>query len=174
MYAANESGAVWSVDSLFEAGPGELLLVSEPTQEQLAKAFPGYRQKYAERLCAVIDSTADSVRQQCIGDSWRAAEYQRTASEAAAFKQAGYPADAVPRAVASWAISGRTAQEAADDILRESARYDEALYLIRDQRLGAKERVRSLVDQGKIDQARTVADQARKGLNQVVAGQVSI
>lgn len=174
MYAANETGAVWSVDTLFEAGAGELLLFEEPTEEDLAKAFPGYRDKYTERLCAAIDSAADSARQKCIGDPLRAAEYQRTASEATAFKAAGYPAKAVPRAVASWAISGRTAREAADDILRESDRYDEALYTIREQRLGAKERVRSLVDEGKIDQARTLTDLACKGLCQAVAEQVTI
>jgi hypothetical protein len=174
MYAANETGAVWSVDTLFEAGPGELLLAKEPTQEDLARAFPVYRDKYAERLCAVIDSAADSARQTCIGDPLRAAEYQRTASEALAFKDAGYPLKAVPRAVASWAINGRTAREAADDILRESDRYDEALYTIREQRLGAKERIRSLVDEGKIDQARTLADQACKGLSQAVVGTVNI
>lgn len=174
MYAANETGAVWSVDTLFEAGPGELLLAAEPTPEDLAKAFPGFRDKYAERLCAAIDSAADSARQTCIGDPLRAAEYQRTAFEALAFKDAGYPLNAVPRAVASWAINGRTAREAADDILRESDRYDEALYTIRDQRLGAKERIRSLVEEGKIDQARALMDQACKGLCQAVVGKVSL
>lgn len=157
MYAANETGAVWSVDTLFEAGPGELLFGKEPSAEQLAKAFPGYRAKYAQRLCADIDAAADAARQSVVGDPLRAAEYERTATEAATFRDAGFPDDAVPRAVAAWAIGDRSSKEAAEDILREADRFHEALYAIRAQRLAAKEEVRQLVDQERIDNAHAVA-----------------
>ncbi|PNA66102.1 phage tail protein, partial [Pseudomonas sp. FW305-76] len=83
----------------------------------------------AEEMCFRIDAYADEMRRLVAVDPLRAVEYERTAAEAQAFKDAGYPEDAVPRTVAAWAIMGRTAEEAADGILTEAAKYAEVLYL---------------------------------------------
>lgn len=108
-------------------------------------------------LCAQIDVAADMARSAVAGDPLRAVEYQRAADEAQAFKDAGYPDNAVPPMVAAWAIGGRTAQQAADSILGESAAYNGALVLIRTTRLGAKEQIRALMADEQQEQAQALA-----------------
>lgn len=124
----------------------------------------------AAALCDQIDAAADAARRAVAGDPLRAVEYDRAAVEAQAFKDAGYPADAVPRTVAAWAISGRTAQQAADNILLESAAYTEALYQIREARLGAKELVRHAMAAGNVDQAQDVAAETIAAIKSAITG----
>lgn len=124
----------------------------------------------AESLCQAVDKAADNARRAVAGDPLRAVEYDRAAEEAQAFKDAGYPADAVPRTVAAWAISGRTAQQAADNILLESAAYTEALYQIREARLGAKELVRQAMAAGNVDQAQDIAAETIAAIESSIAG----
>lgn len=119
-------------------------------------------------LCARIDEYADQARQAVSGDPLRAVEYERAAAEALAFKNNGYPADAVPRSVAAWAIMGRTAQDAADDILTEAAQYAERLYLIRERRLEAKESIRHKLAAGAADEARQIADEVISNIQSAV------
>lgn len=121
-------------------------------------------------LCQQIDTTADTARRAVAGDPLRAVEYDRSASEARAFKDAGYPADAVPRTVAAWAIGGRTVQQAADNILLESAAYTEALYQIREARLGAKELVRQAMAAGNVDQAQDIAAETIAAIESAITG----
>lgn len=121
-------------------------------------------------LCTRIDTAADTARARVAGDSLRAVEYDRAASEAQAFADAGYPVDAVPRTVAAWAISGRTPQQAADSILAEAAAYTEALYVIRETRLAAKEQVRKLMAAGEVEQAQQLAEQTIAAIEAAVAG----
>lgn len=124
----------------------------------------------AAELCSAIDMAADAARRAVAGDPFRAVEYDRAAAEAQAFKDAGYPADAVPRTVAAWAISGRTAKQAADNILLESAAYTEALYQIREARLGAKELVRQAMAAGNVDQAQDIAAETIAAIESAIAG----
>lgn len=124
----------------------------------------------AANLCAQIDTAADAARSAVAGDPLRAVEYDRAAAEAQAFKDAGYPADAVPRTVAAWAIGGRTAQQAADNILLESAAYTEALYQIREARLGAKELVRQAMAAGNVDQAQDIAAETIAAIESAITG----
>lgn len=121
-------------------------------------------------LCYQIDTAADAARRAVAGDPLRAVEYDRAAMEAKAFAEAGYPADAVPRTVAAWTISGRTAQQAADNILLESAAYTEALYQIREARLGAKELVRQAMAAGNVDQAQDIAAETIAAIESSIAG----
>jgi hypothetical protein len=121
-------------------------------------------------LCQQIDSAADTARRAVAGDPLRAVEYERSATEAQAFKAAGYPAEAVPRTVAAWAIGGRTAQQAADNILVESAAYTEALYQIREARLGAKEMVRQAMIAGEVDQAQDIAAETIAAIESAISG----
>lgn len=125
----------------------------------------------AADLCARIDSYADQARQVVAGDPLRAVEYERAAAEAQAFKDAGYPVDAVPRTVAAWAIMGRTPAEAADGILTEAAKYAEVLYMVRERRLEAKELIKSKIAAGAIDGAKRLADEAIKAIQAAVTGQ---
>lgn len=121
-------------------------------------------------LCNAIDTAADTARRAVAGDPLRAVEYDRAASEAAAFKAAGYPADAVPRTVAAWAINGRSAQQAADSILAEAAQYTEALYFLRETRLQAKDLVRQAMDAGNVEQAQDIAAETIASIQAAVAG----
>lgn len=124
----------------------------------------------ADQICACIDTAADAARGRVAGDPLRAVEYDRARVEAQAFADAGYPADAVPRTVAAWAINGRTAQQAADSILAEAAAYTEALYVIRETRLAAKEQIRMLMDAGEVEQAQQLAEQTIAAIEAAVAG----
>ncbi|RMQ48615.1 hypothetical protein ALQ04_01965 [Pseudomonas cichorii] len=110
----------------------------------------------AEELCEQIDS----VQLVSALEALRALEYSLASSEAQAFKVAGYPVDDVPRAVAAYVINGRTPQEAADLILQASADSADMVYRIREVRLAAKERVRTLVAAGEHDQAKAVVIEA--------------
>lgn len=124
----------------------------------------------AASLCSQIDAAADTARRAVAGDPLRAVEYERSAVEAQAFKTAGYPANAVPRTVAAWAIGGRSAQQAADNILVESAAYTEALYQIREARLGAKEMVRQAMTAGDEDQAQDIAAETIAAIESAISG----
>ena len=124
----------------------------------------------AEELCARIDTAADAARSRVAGDPLRAVEYDRARIEAQAFADAGYPAETVPRTVAAWAINGRTAQQAADSILAEAAAYTEALYVIRETRLAAKEQIRALMAAGEVEQAQQLAEQTIAAIEAAVAG----
>jgi len=123
-----------------------------------------------DELCQHIDTAADAARSRVAGDPLRAVEYDRARIEAQAFADAGYPADTVPRTVAAWAINGRTAQQAADSILAEAAAYTEALYVIRETRLAAKEQIRMLMDAGEVEQAQQLAEQTIAAIEAAVAG----
>lgn len=124
----------------------------------------------AHELCAQIDTAADTARRAVAGDPLRAVEYDRAAAEAASFAAAGYPAEAVPRTVAAWAIDGRSAQQAADNILAEAAQYTEALYQIRETRLQAKALVRQAMTAGNVEQAQDIAAETIASIEAAVAG----
>lgn len=123
----------------------------------------------AEDLCAKIDAAADAARRAVAGDPLRAVEYDRAASEAQAFAAAGYQG-AVPPMVAAWAINGRTAQQAADDILREAAQYNGALVQLRATRLQAKELIRQAMANGDVEQAQDIAAETIAAIEAAVAG----
>lgn len=124
----------------------------------------------SEELLYRIDAAADAARARVAGDPLRAVEYDRARIEAQAFADAGYPADAVPRTVAAWAINGRTAQQAANSILAEAAAYTEALYVIRETRLAAKEQIRTLMAAGEVEQAQQVVEHTVAAIEAAVAG----
>lgn len=96
-----------------------------------------------QQILESVDRAADMARDAVVGDPLRAVEYDRARLEAEQFVADGYQGE-VPRAVAAWAISGRTARQAADEILAEATAYIDALYAIREIRLHGKEQVRAL------------------------------
>jgi len=120
-------------------------------------------------LCTRIDTAADTARARVAGDPLRAVEYDRARIDAEGFAAANYQGE-VPPMVAAWAINGRTAQEAADDILHEAAQYTAALVALREIRLAAKEQVRVLMAKGKIEQAQQLAEQTTSVIESSVVG----
>lgn len=120
-------------------------------------------------LCRSVDQAADAARRAVAGDPLRAVEYDRAASEAQAFAAAGYQGE-VPPMVAAWAISGRTAQQAADSILAEAAQYNGALVQLRTVRLQAKELIRAAINAGNIEQAQGIAAETIASIEAAVAG----
>ncbi len=123
----------------------------------------------ADELCTRIDTAADTARARVAVDPLRAVEYDRARIAAEQFAAAGYQGD-VPPMVAAWAINGRTAQEAADDILHEAAQYTAALIALRETRLAAKEQVRALMRAGEVEQAQQVVEQTVAAIKAAVAG----
>lgn len=121
------------------------------------------------RLVSSIDQAADDARYAVAGDPLRAVEYDRARLEAEQYAAAGYQG-AVPPMVAAWAINGRTAEEAADDILREAAHYAAALIALRQTRLAAKEQVRALIAAGQINQAQHHVLQTVAAIESAVSG----
>ncbi|AVX11495.1 phage tail protein [Stutzerimonas stutzeri] len=152
----------------YRAVAGHPLVADENGAPVLASSYPAIIT--SEDLARQIDSAADTARAAVVGDATRTIEYERSAAEARSFADAGYPADAVPRTVAAWAINGRTAQQAADSILAEAAAYTEALYVIRETRLAAKEQIRTLMAAGEVEQAQQLAEQTVAAIEAAVAG----
>lgn len=122
-----------------------------------------------QSLCTQIDAAADDARRAVAGDPLRAVEYANAATEAQAFAAANYQGT-VPPMVAAWAINGRTAQQAADDILREAAQYNAALVQLRTVRLNAKELIRAAMAAGQVEQAEDIAAETIASIQAAVAG----
>lgn len=120
-------------------------------------------------LCSQIDQAADTARRAVAGDALRAVEYANAATEAKAYADANYQG-AVPPMVAAWAINGRNAQQAADNILAEAAQYNAALVQLRTVRLNAKELIRSAMAAGNVEQAQNIAAETIASIEAAVAG----
>ena len=60
------------------------------------------------------------------------------------------------------------ALEAADSILAKAAQYAEVVYLIREQRLLAKEQIKQKIAAGALDEARQIATQAIAQIQKVI------
>jgi hypothetical protein len=87
-----------------------------------------------------IDQAADAARRAVLGDSLRALEYERAATEAKGFAAGGY-VGAMPPSVQSWAEAAELEpQAAADTIIAEADAWQTALYAIRAARLKGKQR----------------------------------
>ncbi|MGY4662362.1 hypothetical protein ACVWZ9_003156 [Pseudomonas chlororaphis] len=123
----------------------------------------------AEQLCLRVDAEADTARQMISGDPLKAAEYAQAASEAQAFKEAGYPKKAVPLAVSAWVVKGRTARDAADQILDKAAELSSKLLALRTLRLQAKERIRAQASKGKQEAAKDACEAAIEAIRKVAS-----
>lgn len=126
----------------------------------------------AERLCEKIDAAADRARNALAGDPLKAMEYAQAAADAQAFQDAGYPKKAVPLSVAAWVIKGRTAKQAAEQILSKAAALTDHLLNVRTLRLKAKAQIRAQAAKGNTDLARSAGDEALVAIRELV-GDVS-
>jgi hypothetical protein len=112
-----------------------------------------------------IDLVADTQRWRMVGDPVRTFEYQAAESDAVAYRDAGFQGT-VPPFVACWADArGWTAQQAAEDILTEAARFRYALIYLRTVRLKAKYQV--LDPNTTIEQANAIAEAATNQLKAI-------
>ncbi|MGF6486665.1 phage tail protein [Pseudomonas frederiksbergensis] len=127
-------------------------------------------QQETERLCAKVDAAANSARAALAGDPLKAMEYAQAAVYAQAFQDAGYPKKDVPLAVSAWIVKGRTAKQAAEQILSKAAQLSDNLLTLRTLRLKAKTQIRAHAAKGKIDLARSVGDEALEAIREFVSG----
>jgi hypothetical protein len=124
-------------------------------------------QQDSARLCAKVDAAADSARNALAGDPLRAMEYAQAAADAQAFIDEGYPKKEVPLSVSAWVIKGRTARQAADQIIAKAAQFNESLLTLRTLRLKAKEQIKVHIAKGKTDLANQVSDDAIDAIRKV-------
>ncbi|MBV4471807.1 phage tail protein [Pseudomonas siliginis] len=124
----------------------------------------------AERLCAKVDAAADNARNAMAGDPLKAMEYAQAAADAQAFSDAGYPKKEVPLSVAAWVAKGRTAKQAAEQILSKAEQLTQHLLTLRTLRLKAKAQIRAQAGKGKVDLARGAADDALIGIRALING----
>ncbi|MBC8997745.1 phage tail protein [Pseudomonas sp. N40(2020)] len=128
-------------------------------------------QQEAERLCSKVDAAADNARTQLAGDPLKAMEYAQAAADAQAYQDAGYPKKEVPLSVAAWGIKGRTARQAADQILGKADQLTDHLLTLRTLRLKAKTQIRTQAAKGKVELARSAADEAIAAIRELVSQQ---
>ena len=130
-------------------------------------------QRETEHLCTKVDAAADNARTALAGDPLKAMEYAQAAADAQAYQDAGYPKKDVPLSVAAWVVKGRTAKQAAEQILGKAGQLTEHLLTLRTLRLKAKTQIRAHATKGNIDLARSAADEALLAISQLVSGQNS-
>ena len=125
----------------------------------------------AEQLCSKVDSAADSARTVLAGDPLKAMEYAQAAADAQAYQDAGYPKKEVPLSVAAWVIKGRTAKQAAEQILSKAEQLTDHLLTLRTLRLKAKQQIRAHAAKGNLDLARSAGDDVLAAIRELVSSQ---
>ncbi len=119
------------------------------------------------RLKSNIDRIAESVRLQYItGGAGQAVAYLDKSNEAADYKAAGYPADLTvyPFIQAEVNATGKTNQDAADDILTERSNWIAKASAIEEERLKGKKAVDDASDETDARTARDVSTGALQAL----------
>lgn len=125
----------------------------------------------AEQWCSKVDSAADSARTVLAGDPLKAMEYAQAVADAQAYQDAGYPKKEVPLSVAAWVVKGRTAKQAAEQILSKADQLTDHLLALRTLRLKAKQQIRAHAAKGNPDLARRASDDALAAIRELVSSQ---
>lgn len=125
----------------------------------------------SEQLCSKVDAAADSARTVLAGDPLKAMEYAQAAADAQAYQDAGYPKKEVPLSVAAWVIKGRTAKQAAEQILSKADQLTDHLLTLRTLRLKAKNQIRMHAAKGNLDLARRAGDDVLAAIRELVSSQ---
>ncbi|CAI8864097.1 phage tail protein [Pseudomonas zeae] len=123
-----------------------------------------------ERLCAKVDAAADDARTALAGDPLKAMEYAQAAADAQAYQDAGYPKKEVPLSVAAWVAKGRSAKQAAEQILSKAYQLTDHLLALRTLRLKAKAQIRAQAANGNMDLARSAGDEALIAIRELASG----
>jgi hypothetical protein len=127
-------------------------------------------QQEAERLCSKVDAAADGARTALAGDPLKAMEYAQAAADAQAYRDAGYPKKEVPLSVAAWVAKGRSAKQAAEQILSKADQLTDHLLALRTLRLKAKAQIRTQAAKGNKDLARSAGDEALVAIRELASG----
>jgi hypothetical protein len=127
-------------------------------------------QQFIENLCTKVDTAADRARTVLAGDPLKAMEYAQAAADAQAYLDAGYPKKEVPVSVAAWVVKGRTAKQAADQILSKADQLTDHLLTLRTLRLKAKAQIRAQAAKGKMDLARGAANEGLLAIRELLGG----
>lgn len=162
---ASDNEVILALNSL---RPGDMPPEPVPIPDILLEKLQPAPDALCRQLEARIDQAADDARYAVVGSPVRVSEYQAAEEQARQFKDAGYPEDDIPPAVVSWAINGRSAKDAADDILREAGIWNDANMMLRKIRLEAKEAVRTQIAEGNLAAARATATAAVELINEAV------
>lgn len=158
---------------------GEALRSPQPSPEHdwdgqqwlpnpLKEAVRGQQQ--AERLCNQVDAAAHRARNALVGDPLKAMEYAQAAADAQAYQDAGYPKKDVPLSVAAWVVKGRTAKQAAEQILGKADELTDHLLTLRTLRLKAKAQIRAQAAKGNLEQAHSAAAEALVAIRELASG----
>ncbi|WP_339454031.1 phage tail protein [Pseudomonas sp. EA_5y_Pfl2_R50] len=123
-----------------------------------------------ERLCSKVDAAADNARTELAGDPLKAMEYAQAAADAQAYQDAGYPKKEVPLSVAAWVAKGRTAKQAAEQILGKAEQLTDHLLALRTLRLKAKAQIRAQAAKGNMDLARSAGEDALIAIRELANG----
>lgn len=123
-----------------------------------------------ERLCSKVDAAADNARTELAGDPLKAMEYAQAAADAQAYQDAGYPKKEVPLSVAAWVAKGRTAKQAAEQILGKAEQLTDHLLALRTLRLKAKAQIRAQASKGNMDLARSAGEDALIAIRELANG----
>ena len=123
-----------------------------------------------EQLCSKVDAAADSARTVLAGDPLKAMEYAQAAADAQAYQDAGYPKKEVPLSVAAWVAKGRSAKQAAEQILSKADQLTDHLLALRTLRLKAKAQIRAQAAKGNMDLARSAGDEALVAIRELASG----
>ena len=123
----------------------------------------------ADQLFEKIDCAADVARASVAGNLSRDIEYDRAYRAALEFAASGYAGD-VPKMVSAWAVNGRTAEQAAKDIINAAEKYTALIERLREIRLSAKESIRLLSLSDEVEAAIVIAEQAVSDIEAAVSG----
>lgn len=125
------------------------------------------KERRLSKLCEAIDRAGNSVLESVVGSPLRLAEYEVAATEARAFKSAGYPTDSVPRSVSAWSIEGRNPEQAANEIIEKAQRGEMTIHALREIRLVSKSKLRQAMADGREDEAKLHVKQAIEDMSRV-------
>lgn len=161
-YPYSPSTGCTYIQGLHEEFPSDLIFISEECfQAVIANPEPGKVRAHhqdgtpyladpappsVEDLCQRIDAAASDCARLILGDLLRVLEYERAASGAREFRDKGFPDDGIPVSVAAWATDGRSAKDAAEEIIRRADEQASRIDAVRALRLAAKSRVRLLAE----------------------------
>lgn len=105
-------------------------------------------QKESERLCTNVDTAADRARTALAGDP-QSHGIRPGRRRRSGLSKRGLPEKEVPVSVAAWVVKGRTAKQAADQILSKADQLTDHLLTLRTLRLKAKAQIRAQAAKGK-------------------------
>lgn len=144
-------------------GPHQHLEVHDGHVVVVDDALPTLDQ-VKSKVTADVDDWAEQARRAALVNTIQLAEYEVTAEQALAFKEAGYIGDPPP-AVLSWMeVTNLSAQAATDAILEMRRQYLDALLTLRGVRLHTKADIAAAAS---VDEVNSIAGAAKETIDAI-------